>query len=158
MAWLSATAARAEVAAAQAKAAVIAYETAFAMTVPPPVIAANRSLLMALVVTNFFGQNTPAIAATEAHYAEMWGQDAAAMYGYAEASLAASMLTPFTPPPPTTNLAGLAGHAAALTPAASTNVATPAQIVSQLLEGAVVELGPRVVGVSIGPPIGPPIW
>ena len=53
------------------------------MTVPPPVIAANRAQLMALIATNFFGQNTPAIAATEAHYSEMWVQDATAMYGYA---------------------------------------------------------------------------
>ena len=63
--WLSATAAQAEESAAQAHAAAAGYETAFAMTVPPPVIAANRSLLAALVATNFFGQNTPAIAATE---------------------------------------------------------------------------------------------
>jgi len=63
--------------------AATAYETAFMMTVPPPVIAANRALLMALIATNFFGQNTPAIMATEAQYMEMWAQDAAAMYGYA---------------------------------------------------------------------------
>ena len=62
------------------------------MTVPPPVIAANRALLLALVATNFFGQNTPAIMATEALYVEMWAQDAAAMYGYAGASSAASTL------------------------------------------------------------------
>ena len=60
------------------------------MTVPPPVIAANRSLLAALVATNFFGQNTPAIAATEIQYAEMWAQDAVAMYGYAASSASAT--------------------------------------------------------------------
>ncbi len=38
---------------------------------------------MSLVATNFLGKNTPAIAATEAHYGEMWAQDAAAMYAYA---------------------------------------------------------------------------
>ncbi|MGH7732927.1 MAG: PPE family protein, partial [Gemmatimonadales bacterium] len=42
-AWLNATAMQAEQAAMQAKAAVAAYEAAFAMTVPPPVIAANRA-------------------------------------------------------------------------------------------------------------------
>src|ERR1700736_6620663 len=83
VAWMSATAAQAEQTAAQAKAAAAAYETAFAATVPPPVIAANRTLLMALIATNVLGQNTPAIAATETQYAEMWAQDAAAMYGYA---------------------------------------------------------------------------
>ncbi|HEY9304554.1 MAG TPA: PPE domain-containing protein, partial [Mycobacterium sp.] len=85
------------------RAAASAYETAFAMTVPPPAIAANRSLLESLVATNILGYNTPAIAATEAHYGEMWAQNAAAMYGYAGASAAASTLTPFRPPPPTTN-------------------------------------------------------
>jgi PPE-repeat protein len=110
--WMTATAGQAEQAATQARAAAAAYETAFAMTVPPPVIAANRSLLMTLVATNILGQNTPAIAATEAQYSEMWAQDAAAMYGYAGSSASASTLTPFTPPPPTTNPAGVAGQAA----------------------------------------------
>ena len=92
--WLSATAAQAEETAAQARAAAAGYEAAFAMTVPPPEIAANRSLLAVLVATNFFGQNTPAIAATEAQYAEMWAQDAVAMYGYAGSSASATVLTP----------------------------------------------------------------
>jgi PPE-repeat protein len=49
--WMTSTAGQAEQAANQARAAMVAYETAFAMTVPPPVIAANRSLLAALVAT-----------------------------------------------------------------------------------------------------------
>lgn len=73
--WLSAVAAQAEETASQGRAAAAAFEAAFAMTVPPPVIAANRVLLATLVATNFFGQNTPAIAATEAQYMEMWAQD-----------------------------------------------------------------------------------
>ncbi|MCV7197096.1 PPE family protein [Mycobacterium angelicum] len=100
--WLRTTAAQALRAAGQAKAAAGAYAAAFAMTVPPPVIATNRALLASLVATNLFGQNTPAIAATEAQYGEMWAQDAAAMYGYAASSAAASRLTPFGTPPPTT--------------------------------------------------------
>ncbi len=104
--WLATTAGQAQHTAAQAYAAAAAYEAAFVATVPPPVIAANRAQLAALVATNFFGQNTPAIAATEAHYAEMWAQDAAAMYGYAAASAAASTLTPFSPPPQITNPVG----------------------------------------------------
>ena len=130
--WISATAAQAEQTAAQAKAAVAAYEAAFAMTVPPPVIAANRALLLALIATNFFGQNTPAIMATEADYIEMWAQDAAAMYGYAGASSAASIVTPFTPPQATTTSSGTAGMAAAVTQAAGTPVGTSAQAVSPL--------------------------
>jgi PPE-repeat protein len=130
--WITATAAQAALTAAQATAAVAAYEAAFAMTVPPPVIAANRALLLALVATNFFGQNTPAIMATEAEYVEMWAQDAAAMYGYAGASLAASALTPFTTPPETTNPSGLGGMAAAVTQAVSTSAGTGAQTVAPL--------------------------
>ena len=103
LAWMRTTATQAEQTAAQAKASATAYETAFADTVPPPVVAANRSLVMALIATNLFGQNTPAIATAEAQYAEMWAQDAVAMYGYAGAAAAATALTPFSPPPKTTN-------------------------------------------------------
>ncbi|ORA15255.1 PPE family protein [Mycobacterium asiaticum] len=112
--WVSASAARAEQTAAQAWTAVAAYEAAFAATVPPPEIAANRSLLVALVATNFLGQNTPAIAATEALYAEMWVQDSLAMYNYAAASAAAAELMPFTSPDQNTDPAGMAGQAAAI--------------------------------------------
>ncbi|HEY1484817.1 MAG TPA: PPE family protein [Micromonosporaceae bacterium] len=118
--WLTTTAAQAEQSATQAQAAVAGYQTAFAMTVPPPVIAANRSLLAALVATNFFGQNTPAIAATEIQYAEMWAQDAAAMYGYAASSASATSLTPFTQPQQNTDPASSTSQAAAVGQAAST--------------------------------------
>jgi len=107
--WMNATAAQAEQAADQAKAAASAYEAAFTATVAPPVIAANRTLLASLIATNILGQNTPAIATTEAHYAEMWAQDAAAMYGYAGSSAAASTLTPFAAPPATTTVSQAAG-------------------------------------------------
>src|ERR1700723_3793279 len=107
--WMNTTAAQAEETSSQAKAAAAAYEAAFAATVPPPVIEANRALLMMLIATNILGQNTPAIAATEAHYVEMWAQDAGAMYGYAGSAGSASVLTPFTEPPQTTNPAGTAG-------------------------------------------------
>jgi PPE-repeat protein len=135
--WISATAVQAQQTAAQAMAAVAAYEAAFVMTVPPPVIAANRALLLALVATNFFGQNTPAIMATEALYVEMWAQDAAAMYGYAGASSVASTLTPFTTPLQTTNPSGLAGLGTAVTQAAGTSAGTGAQTVSPLSSAAV---------------------
>jgi PPE-repeat protein len=137
--WLGATGEQAEQTTAQATAAASAYESAFAATVPPPVIAANRSLLAMLVVTNFLGQNTPAIAATEAHYGEMWAQDAAAMYGYASASAAASQVTPFTTPPQTTNPGGLTGQAAAATQAAGTSGGTDVETIMssgpQLISG-----------------------
>ncbi|KAA1249069.1 PPE family protein [Mycobacterium simiae] len=119
VAWLSETAARAEQAGMQARAAAAAYETTFAMTVPPPVIAANRILLAALIATNFFGQNTPLIAATEAEYVEFWAQDATAMNAYASSSATASALTPFVPPPNTTDPAGPANQATSVAKAAA---------------------------------------
>lgn len=94
--WTRTTAAQAEHTAANARAAANAYETAYAATVPPPQIAANRSLLKTLALTNILGQNSPAIATTEADYDRMWAQDAAAMYGYAEAALAAATAPRFS--------------------------------------------------------------
>src|SRR5271170_2021520 len=130
--WMSATAGQAELAATQAQAAAGAYETVFAMTVPLPVIAANRTQLASLVATNIIGQNTPAIAATEAQYGEMWAQDAAAMYGYAGASAAATTVTPFNPPPPTTNPAGTGTQAAAITQAAASPAGAAQNVLSQV--------------------------
>lgn len=112
--WLVSTCTHAEQAAARARAAAAAYEAARATIVPPPVIAANRSLLALLVATNVLGQNGPAIAATEAHYGQMWAQDVAVMYAYAAASAAASTLTPFTAPPAVTDPAGLARQSLAV--------------------------------------------
>lgn len=115
VAWLVGSAENAELTASQAAAVAAAYDTAFALTVPPPVIAANRAHLAALVATNIFGQNSPAIATTEADYLEMWARDAAAMYGYASSSAAASAaFTDFATPAATTNPAALAGQAAAV--------------------------------------------
>ena len=135
VAWLNTAAARAEQTAAQAECAVAAYEAAFAATVAPPVIAANRARLMALIATNFLGQNTPAIAATEAEYAEMWAQDAGAMYGYAASSAVATELTPFDPPEQTTSSGGLAAQSAAVDQAAATAAGASQGAVSQLICG-----------------------
>jgi PPE-repeat protein len=118
--WLNATAAQAEETAAQAKAAAAAYQTAFTSTVPPQMVAVNRSRLTTLVATNIFGRNTQKIADNEAQYAEMWAQDTAAMYGYAASSASATSLTPFTPPQQTTNPGGSATQAAAASQATGT--------------------------------------
>jgi PPE-repeat protein len=132
LAWTRSTALQAEHAANQAKAAATAYESAFAETVPPPVVSANRSLLTALVATNIFGQNTPAIATTETQYAEMWAQDTSAMYGYAGAAAAATTLAPFTPPPSSTTTDGQAGQGAAATAAVGAPAATVQSAVSSV--------------------------
>jgi PPE-repeat protein len=132
-AWMNTTADQAEQAANQAKAAAAGYEAAFSATVPPSVIAANRAQLASLVATNFLGQNTPAIAATEVHYAEMWAQDAAAMYGYAGSSAAATQLTPLTGPTQNTNAGALAGQSAAVGQATATPAGMGSQSLSQLV-------------------------
>lgn len=121
--WLTTSAARASQTSAQAWAAVAAFEQARASTVPPPAVAANRTQLASLVATNFFGQNTPAIMATEAAYAQMWAQDAAAMYGYAAASATAAKLAPFTSPQSPVDPAGLSAQPMATAQAAA-NAAT----------------------------------
>ncbi|MEZ0365422.1 PPE family protein [Mycobacterium sp. pUA109] len=125
--WLSSTAAQATEAATQSRAAAAAYDTAFAATVPPPAIEANRSQLASLVATNILGQNIPAIAATEAQYGEMWAQDVAAMFGYAASSASATQVTPFSQPPQTTSGSGLASQAAAVTQGTGTSGATSTQ-------------------------------
>jgi PPE-repeat protein len=125
--WMSTTGAQAEQTAAQASAAATAYETAFAMTVPPLEIAANRAQLAMLVATNVIGQNAAAIAANEAVYAEMWAQDAGAMYGYAGSSAAASTVKAFSQPPETSNPAAQAMQGSAVTQANGVSTGTGVQ-------------------------------
>ncbi|OBH01171.1 MULTISPECIES: PPE family protein [unclassified Mycobacterium] len=138
--WLSATATQAEQTGTQANAAAAAYESAFAATVPPAVVAANRVQLSNLTATNVFGQNTAAIAATEAQYAEMWAQDAAAMNGYASASSAATQLTPFTAPQSATNYGGAANQSNAVTQAAGTSAAATQSATQSPLQSVISQL------------------
>ncbi len=135
--WMSATAAHAEQTAGQARAAAMAYEAAFAATVPPPVGAANRAELASLVATNIFGQNAPAIAAIEAQYSQMWARDASAMSGYASQSAAATTVTPFTEPPATTNPGGLSGQLLDAVQTLNTAVGSSAQAQVAQVFGAV---------------------
>lgn len=112
--WLKTTAAQAEQTATNAHLAVVNYETAIAAVVPPPLIAANRAQASSLASTNVFGQYTTQIAALELGYAEMWAQDASAMYSYAAASARAATVTPFAAPPPITSPAAAALQANAV--------------------------------------------
>jgi PPE-repeat protein len=136
VAWMNATATQAEQAATQARAAATAYEEAFAATVPPPLIAANRAQTAQLVATNVLGQNTPVIAQLEAQYGEMWAQDAAAMYGYAGQAATATKLTPFASPAQVTDPAGTAAQVASVTRATGTASGTSSQNVLQQLQSA----------------------
>lgn len=133
MTWMSTTAAQAEEAAIQARTAAAAYETALAATVPPPLIAANRAQVMQLMQTNVLGQNTPAITQLEAHYGEMWAQDATAMYGYAGQSAAATKVTPYTSAPQIANPAAQATQGAAVTSATATSAGSAQSTLSQMV-------------------------
>ncbi|KAA1241018.1 PPE family protein, partial [Mycobacterium simiae] len=144
-----------EAAAAAAGAAAAAFEAARAGVVPPPVIEANRDTLMTLLATNFLGINTPAIAATEAAYDEMWGQDSAVMYGFAaDAAAITGTLVPFTAPLPNSNPVGLAAQAAALGQAGGVatgqqpaNLAGSTALPAAGLDGpAMLSMGPQLLG------------
>lgn len=127
--WMRTAGAQAEETANQARVAAFAYETAFAETVPPPVVTANRTQLAALVATNILGQNTAAIAATEAEYGEMWARDTAAMFGYAGTTASATRLTPFAQPDPTSNSG--AGQSEAVAQATGTAAGSARNTVQQ---------------------------
>jgi PPE family len=102
-AWMSATAAQAAQTASQARAATAAHEDGVR---GHGATAGRRGQPRSAGVAGgdqFFGQNMPVIAATEAQYTDMWAQGAAAMYGYAGSSATATRLTPFSSPPQTTD-------------------------------------------------------
>lgn len=147
--WLSTTAEQVKLTARQARAAAAAYETAFAATVPPALIAENRALLLELVATNLFGQNTPAISATETQYSEMWAQDATTMFTYAGGSAAASRLTPFSDPPQTTDPSGVGARDAAVSKAGTSAAASP-KALNQVLQTV-----PEVLDTLAGAPGDP---
>ena len=147
--WMANTAAQAEQTANQANAAAAAYESAFAMTVPPAAVAANRVQTAALAATNVLGQNSAAIAALEALYAAMWAQDAGAMYGYAGNSAAATKLAPLASPPSTTNAEGLAASAASNTQTALSQFTSNVPPTLQALAAPVqppIDYNPTVTG------------
>ncbi|HYX97991.1 MAG TPA: PPE family protein [Mycobacterium sp.] len=139
--WLAGTAGQAAQTSAQARFAAASYESAFAGTIPPAVIAANRALLAALVATNFLGQNTPAIAATEAQYMEMWFQDGLTMDTYATLAQQAVVLPQQTPAPSPSDGGTSANAAAAAQSTANsasttgTNLATALQNLFPSLSG-----------------------
>jgi PPE-repeat protein len=129
--WLAGTAGQAAETSAQARLAAAAYEGAFTSTVSPAVVAANRSLLAALVATNFLGQNTPAIAATEALYMEMWFQDGLTMDTYATTAQQAVVLPQQTPAPSTSD-GGTSADAAAAAQSTAQSASTTGNLGTDL--------------------------
>jgi PPE-repeat protein len=149
--WMATAAAQAEETAGQARAAGAAYESAYAATVPPALVTANRAEYAALVAGNIFGQNTTQIAATEAAYAQMWAQDAATMYGYAASSSAAATLTPFSEPPQTTTADAQPAQAAAVAQAVGSSTSSNSQsALSQLLTAVPQQLQSLATGGTSG--------
>ncbi|MBB3753648.1 PPE-repeat protein [Mycolicibacterium sp. BK634] len=140
--WMMATAAQCEQAAAAAAQAAMVFEAAHAGVVPPPLIEANRNLLVTLVNTNFMGFNTGAIAATEGEYDHMWGQDATVMYGYsADAAGLTGTLVPFVPPAPMTDPSGLATQAASVAQASGQAAGQAGQHAAEATQGAAMPAG-----------------
>ncbi|ARG68002.1 PPE family protein [Mycobacterium kansasii] len=132
--WLEATAIQTGQTARQAATAASAFDEAFAMTVPPSIVFANREQLLLLIATNFFGQNTSAIAALELAYAEMWVTNSSVMQDYSVTSAAATKLTPFASPQQATTPAGLPGQAAAVAQATAGAAADGGNWLGNLLE------------------------
>jgi PPE-repeat protein len=136
--WLAGTAGQAAQTSAQARFAAAAYESAFASTVEPAVIAANRALLAALVATNFLGQNTPAIAATEAQYMEMWFQDGLTMDTYATVAQQAVVLPQQTPAPAASD-GGTSANAAAAAQSTANSASTTGTNLGTALENLLTD-------------------
>lgn len=126
-AWLRATALQCQEIAASMTVVTTAFELTHWAVVHPSVVAANRARLAALIATNFFGINLPAIAETEAEYNAMWVNNSAAMYRYAGTSLAAVKLPTFSSPPPVANPSGVVTQAT-MVPAATGTTRTAAAV------------------------------
>ena len=146
IAWLQGTSATAAQTGAQAQVAAAAYQSAYASMVPLPEIAANRALLAQLVANNFLGQNTGAIATTEANYLDMWIQDALVMDTYQMNSQAASTL-------PAQSVAPQVASGA--NPAAAVAAASPADTTSDVLAVALLNALVNLFGYSATATGGP---
>ena len=118
--WLTAAAGQAEAAAAQARVAASAFESALTATVPTAAVVTNRTQLLALIATNILGQNTPAIAMSEFEYMDMWAADVGAMFGYHTGALTAAAAMPALSAPPVAAAFGLADLTAGATGLLST--------------------------------------
>jgi PPE-repeat protein len=143
IAWLQGSAATAAQTGAQAQVAAAAYQTAYASMVPLPEIAANRALLAELVSNNFLGQNTGAIATTEANYLDMWIQDALGMDTYQVNSQVASALPAQAAAPQV---------ASGAAPAAAVAAASPADATTTIITGLLQDLA-SLFGVTGSGPV-----
>jgi PPE-repeat protein len=148
--WLGAAAGQAAASAAQAVVAATAFEVAQAATVHPLSVAGNRTTLQALLKSNIFGFNLPAIAATEFEYVEMWAQDVGAMLGYHAG--ATSVATSLASTSATADVSSWAGQlGTALVGAASqagTQLASQGAGLSSMLSTGIAAIPGVVTGVE----------
>ncbi len=132
-AWMIGTAAQAEQTASQARAAAAAYETAFTATVPPPVIAANRALL---IVADRDQSFRPEHRGDRGHRGPLRRNVGPGCGGDVRlCGLLVDCLrddSRSAPPPQTANPAAATGQATAVAHATATSAAANAHTVSQL--------------------------
>ena len=135
VAWLGAAATHAEQVATQARVTAGAFEAAFAATVHPAAVAANRAQLLSLVGSNVFGQNASAISAIDAMYEQMWAQDVAAMVGYHTAASSAGGQLTSGQRPPQSALAQRSGSSSGVRITVPMNSPLYSPLIIQKLEG-----------------------
>lgn len=107
---------------AQATEVAMAHQTAMQSMIPAPVCTTNLTTTQALCDSNFFGQNSPAIAGLIAQYQEFWTQNASLANGYQAVITQALGILSMPPPlsPTAANPAGPAAAAAANTAQSAT--------------------------------------
>jgi PPE-repeat protein len=130
--WLRTTAQQCQRLSSSAQVAAAAFTSTLAAVVHPSAVSANRIQLAHLLVTNAFGGNLAAIAATEAQYQEMWANNSAALYRYEATSAQALEVSQFTSPPSITAATGAATQASAVSATTSTAAPTTASILSSI--------------------------
>ena|SRR5271168_4376395 len=145
IAWLTVTAQQSQQTAVAAETAVAAFTSTLVSMVHPSVVAANRTRLMQLLATNWFGINLPAIAETEQEYQMMWANNSAAMSRYqATSQQATSQMSQFSSPSATTNSTGLAAQNAAVSSAQGSAVSRVSNAAVQPLAAAPLAPGDPV--------------
>jgi triacylglycerol lipase len=154
--WLRAAAAQAEESAGQARAAAAAFEAARATVVDPGLVTANRGQLVSLVRSNLFGQNTPAIAATEATYEQMWAQEVAVMSGY-HINVSAAVAQSGSWERALENLPGLPAHSAKAIAGAAAFVPQEVRQTAPAVTTATNGVVNRIVTNIFGSPAAPPV-
>jgi PPE-repeat protein len=149
VAWLTATAQQSQQTAVAAETAAAAFTSTLVSMVHPSLVAANRTRLMQLLATNWFGINLPAIAETEQEYQMMWANNSAAMSRYqATSQQATSQMSQFSSPSATTNSAGLAEQNAAVSSAQGSAVSRVSNAAVQPLAAPAAAGDPVNLGIA----------